>query len=311
MLSQQTLRDGADLRVTQIAGGPVGPQFAYELEYRSADSTEFELVSVWDRPPGEYAIDVYESDGLVVLLTPPRNSLYVRSLRGQWKHWTLSDIVKQQRTELSALLLPPGHEPSTTITAFDADRRRASVDIVIAGWPLQTVELEIAKNGDAIEVVSSSNPSDPRKDYISRLSLAENTELLSVAKDITGDRQSDLLISHAAALNGKAGNIWAIYIATGDGFERFDELLSMRADSLSGWTPGTPDAQSPWFTPGITTYHPKSATSGSIVTYSLQNGVLLSEATSYQYDPLTAPSYETIFRPELTIPVMRSSVPTD
>ena len=153
-------------------------------------------------------------------------------------------------------------------------------------------------------VVSVSNSDDPRRAYLELFSLPADTELLIITKDLSGDGVPEVLISHAEALNGKAGNIWTVYVPTGGGFERFEGNMSIRIDSVSGWTPSQSDTRDPWSAPGITTYHPGSASSGTFVTYTLTNGELTTVTTERQDE--TPTNYEHVFRPQLVIPVSRT-----
>ena len=232
--------------------------------------------------------------------------MHVLDTAGRWQRWKMHDIVIESSVKDSTLFIPPQHHPAATVAAFDASTSVATVHVEIAGWPIQKLDLRLADDGDAVDVISVSNPGDPRREYLELFSLPPDTEVLTIAKDLSGDSLTDVLISHTAARNGKAGNIWSIYVATGQGFERIADTLSLRTDSVSGWTPSHPDAESPLFTPGITTYHPKSATSGTFVTYSLVDGALTTVVTKRQDETSANSEYENIFRSDLVIPVART-----
>ena len=304
---EQGLSNGDTLRVTRIAGGPVGPEFAFKLSHQAEGSNTVTVVTGWERPPGESEIDVYEQPHCLVVLTPPRNTLYVQDASERWQHWVLRDIVKQTSAEYPTLFVPERHEPAVSVASFNAETNVATIHVVTAGWPVQQLDLKLSDDGSAVEVVSVSNSDDPRRAYLELFSLPADTEMLVITKDLSGDGASEVLISHAEALNGKAGNIWTVFMPTGGGFERLEANMSMRVDSVSGWTPSQPDTKNAWSTPGITTYHSGSSSSGTFVTYALTNGELTTVATKRQDETPTNSEYEHIFRSQLAIPVSRMS----
>ena len=57
-----------------------------------------------------------------------------------------------------------------------------SSGIEVAGWPIQKLDLRLADSGDAVDVISVSNPGDPRREYLELFSLPPDTEVLTVAK---------------------------------------------------------------------------------------------------------------------------------
>jgi len=305
VIFEQRVSNGDTLRVTRIAGGPVGPEYSFELSYRAEGSNSVTVLTAWERPPGESKIDVYEQPRCLVVLTPPKNILYVRDAAKYWQRWVLRDIVEQASAENPKLFVPARHEPAARVASFDAATNAATIHIETAGWPIQEFDLKLSDDGDAVEVVSVSGFNDPRRAYLELFSLAGDSEILIITKDLSGDGVFEVLISHAEALNGKAGNVWIVFVPTADGFERIEGNLSIRTDSVSGWTPSQPDARHPWSTPGITTYHPASASSGTFVTYTLTNGELNIVTTERQDETPTNSEYEHIFRSQMAVPVTR------
>ena len=308
---EEKLSDGSVLKVTRVASGPTGPGEAFELSHMSDGMTEAAVIAAWEQPPGESDIDVYELQRSVVVLTPPRDTLHVRNATGRWQNWPLREIVKNAAEQHSSLLIPARHEPATTVAKFETTTNVATVHVRLAGWPVQTLEIQLADAGNELTVLSAENPDDPRQAYLRSLSLPADAEILTIAKELSGDGYTDVLVSHDGAVNGRAGNIWTIFLATGEAFKRLDRYPSIRVDAVSSWVPSQPAAANAWSTTGISTYHPGSSTSGMFITYYVDDFELKAVATEYTDTGSEESEYDRIFRSELVVPVSRTRFSTE
>lgn len=59
-----------------------------------------------------------------------------------------------------------------------------------------------------------------------------NSVLLHVKTDITGDGRDDFLVSHQDCLNGKAGNVWNVYVSAPDGFIRVPDVITVHRNTF-------------------------------------------------------------------------------
>jgi hypothetical protein len=60
----------------------------------------------------------------------------------------------------------------------------------------------------------------------------DNSVLLHVKTDINGDGRDDFLVSHQDCLNGKAGNVWNVYVSAPDGFIRVPDVITVHRNTF-------------------------------------------------------------------------------
>lgn len=86
---------------------------------------------------------------------------------------------------------------------------------------------------------------------------ARQVEMWRLDADINGDGVADLLVTRDVARDGKAGNIWEIYLAGDNGYRRLPQSVSFRADLFSlDYYNGKP---------AIYSYRPDNGNKGSII----------------------------------------------
>lgn len=76
-----------------------------------------------------------------------------------------------------------------SVESFNAVNNVATIQIAAAGWRIQGLDLKLSDDGSAVEVVSVSNSDDPRRTYLEMFSLPVDTEMLVIAKDLSGKRR--------------------------------------------------------------------------------------------------------------------------
>ena len=275
----ETLR-GDNLQIVQIPNASfTGPNYHYELKHRAAHERSFKTVTGWERPPGRSDIETATIDGLLVAVLPGRDVVLINPSSMGWGSFVLREIVRKEGAVLSALLRIPNHDPLVTLREDSINARQFSVNIYYTGLLPQTADLEISESGDRIDVVAASFAQDPRLSYLEHFDFAaEGEDILSLVRDMDGDGVPEILISHTSALNGRAGNIWSIYSRRDGQYQRLSESLSMRKDVVSFWRR---DGQS---ASGVTTYLPKSATEGQIITYTIEGNKLERSAIAVAAD---------------------------
>lgn len=297
-LSVRTFGNGEILEVTQTASGPIGSGYAYELGYRANTEADLELVDVWEYPSGEHQVQIYELKDLAVVLTPARDVVHVRTQSGSWKHWRTRDLLAFPA--LSAdLLQVVGHEPRMVIERIEPLARSIHLRIEYTNRLTQQVTLEPTATGEALNIVAVAVPADPLTDYAMRLQLKAHNELLYIEWDLNGDDVPEVLVSNESARNGRAGNIWLVYVAQAEGFVPLNDTLSMRTDAVSKWIPIIESTVAY----GITTYHPGSSREGALVTYSLEGGQVTSINTPVRPADSSENAYLAAMAQENLIPI--------
>ncbi|MGI9328786.1 MAG: hypothetical protein ACR2PZ_26460 [Pseudomonadales bacterium] len=297
-VSVNTFGEGEILEVTRIASGPIGSGYAYELGHRINAEAELELVDVWEYPSGDHQVQIYELKDLAVVITPARNVLHIRTQSGSWKHWRIRGLLAIP--SLSAdLLRDADHQPRMVIQRIDSQLRKIYLRIEYTSRLAQHVVLEPSETGQAVNVTAITVPSDPCVDYATRFQLEANSKLLFIEWDLNGDDITEFLVSHESARNGRAGNIWTVYVAGKDGFAPLNDTLSMRTDTTSKWTPKVAST----VVNGITTYHPGSGRQGVLVTYSIEKGRLTTVNTPVRPADSSENSYLAAMAQENLIPI--------
>jgi hypothetical protein len=62
--------------------------------------------------------------------------------------------------------------------------------------------------------------------------IDENTTLLGFDADLNGDGVKEVFLAREDDLNGKAGNMWMVYVSRGDQFHLSESIPSLRADGI-------------------------------------------------------------------------------
>ena len=85
-----------------------------------------------------------------------------------------------------------------------------------------------------LAVISTTNAqiADPVQNYSDMRTFQERSEIMRLDADINGDGQKVIFLSKPEALNGKAGNIWSVYVPTTNGFKRLPQPITFRADAF-------------------------------------------------------------------------------
>lgn len=308
VVSEQTFENGEVLRVTQKATGPVGSGFAYELSHRSGKDADFVFVDSWEYPSGESAIDVHEIDELLIVLPPARNVAHIRSLAGYWAHWWFDKMIRAGHSNFANLLIASDQEPRVTVDGIDKDTRQIRLRVENYGWPPQHMVLEPTVRGDGIANAETRFTHDPRFDYATDFRLTGDASVLSIVRDLNSDGVSEVLLSHAEANNGNAGNIWSVYVVGQQGFRRLDDTLSMRTDAISSWSPRVSGADS--LSKGITSYRPAGRSGGSLVTYAVEGDRIVTEVTTVDSTEESKSDYSIAMSPKWTVPFVSTPLKT-
>jgi hypothetical protein len=113
-------------------------------------------------------------------------------------------------------------------------------------------------------------------------------------------------LSHAGANNGRAGNIWSVYVyrAQQQQFLLLDDTLTMHLDTISNWSP----IPRGWSFDSITAYHAGSASGGSLVTYSLEDERVVAVATPVSSLDGASSDYTAAMDKKMTVPLLWSTV---
>jgi len=82
--------------------------------------------------------------------------------------------------------------------------------------------------------ITYAETADPVGDFVGLFTgdMIDNEKLMMFQVDLNGDGTSEAFLSREKDINGRAGNIWVVYISQGDKFLRSDRLISLDCDGL-------------------------------------------------------------------------------
>ena len=74
---------------------------------------------------------------------------------------------------------------------------------------------------------------DPIQDYMNTYGVNNNGKaLIRLDADINSDGRAEVFLSMKTLVNGKAGNIWTVYVPCERGYKKLDKLITFRRDAF-------------------------------------------------------------------------------
>lgn len=77
-----------------------------------------------------------------------------------------------------------------------------------------------------------SEVDDPIQDYVNTYGVDDGKALIRLDADINSDGRAEIFLSMETLVNGKAGNIWTVYVPYERGYKKLDKLVTFRRDAF-------------------------------------------------------------------------------
>ena len=83
-------------------------------------------------------------------------------------------------------------------------------------------------------IVSHAETENPLEDFVAQRKgdVSDDDTLMMFRVDLNGDGKQEVFLSREKARNGRAGNIWDVYMSRDNKFLRCDQLVTLDHDSL-------------------------------------------------------------------------------
>ncbi|MBU4212157.1 MAG: hypothetical protein L6437_07330 [Kiritimatiellae bacterium] len=112
---------------------------------------------------------------------------------------------------------------------------------------------------------------DPIRDYADRYGLQDQSEIIRLDADINGNGEDEIFLSREGLVNGKAGNIWIVYVTAHGGYEKLDKPITFRRDAF------VVDQHPALGRKALLTYRPSGGGKAKLVALRLENNKVKEE----------------------------------